>query len=82
MRVVLYSLAGGILLTLYSQIPDMLRYVFSLLALLLGIRFFRRFESKGPRIAFVLMLIFYYLIFNLMYVIAAQVYGWKNFLQP
>ncbi|OMF37513.1 hypothetical protein BK133_05515 [Paenibacillus sp. FSL H8-0548] len=58
-----YAFLTGLMLTVFSLIEEFYRYLFSLLALYLGIRFFRRFETLGLRIGyFVLSVIFYLLI--------------------
>lgn len=51
--IALYSIVIGTLLSVFVQIESMIRYVFSLLALYLIVRFFKRFETWGPRIAFI-----------------------------
>lgn len=62
--VVLYSLACGVLLSLFSVFTNLgfIRYVFSLVVLLLGIRFFKQYETLGARIAFVVLSIVLYLL--------------------
>lgn len=62
-----YSLACAILLTLFSNIQDMFKYVFSLGALFLGIRFFRQFEELRYRIWFFVIAVFFYFVFNVIY---------------
>ncbi|MEV5024873.1 hypothetical protein [Paenibacillus sp. LPE1-1-1.1] len=58
-----YTFSAGLMLTIFSLIEDFYRYLFSLLALYIGIRFFRRFETLGFRITFfVLSIVFYLLI--------------------
>jgi hypothetical protein len=58
-----YALAAGLLLALFSMLASIVKYVFSLLALYVGIRFFRRFDSIGFRIGFfALAIVFYFLI--------------------
>ncbi|MNI02530.1 hypothetical protein D3C73_554070 [compost metagenome] len=63
----LYSLACGILLSLYINIQDLIKFAFSLGALFLGIRFFRSNESLGMRIGFILTSIVLALFFSLVY---------------
>jgi hypothetical protein len=68
MRIVwllVYCILCGILLTLYSNIHDMSKFIFSLGAIYAGIRFFRRYESKGMRIWFIVLSVILYLVFNL-----------------
>lgn len=82
LRIVLYSIGCGIFLTLYSQVQDLLRYAFSLAALFTGIHFFRSFDALGSRIAFIALVVVWYFLFNIIYVMLAQIYGWKTFLGP
>lgn len=60
--VILYALMAGVSLALFANIPDLIKYVFSLLALYLGIRFFRRFETVGLRVTFIVLAIVFYFI--------------------
>lgn len=57
-----YTFLAGLLLAIFSMLTEIYKYVFSLLALYIGIRFFRRFESLGLRIAFFALAIFFYLV--------------------
>lgn len=57
----LYSFGAGLMLACFSMISDFYRYLFSLLALYIGIRFFRRFETLGMRITFFVVSIVFYL---------------------
>lgn len=59
--ILLYSVAVGALLTAFSYTPSILKYVFSLLALYLIIRFFRRFETWPVRILFIVQSVIMYL---------------------
>jgi len=60
--VFLYSLLAGISLSLFSSITQIHKYIFSLLALYIGIRFFKNFERLGLRITFFVLAIFFCLI--------------------
>lgn len=61
--VLLYALLAGGSLALFSLIPSFIKYIFSLLAVYIGIRFFRRFETIGLRITFIVLgLVMYFLI--------------------
>ncbi|SFL47576.1 hypothetical protein SAMN03159341_106248 [Paenibacillus sp. 1_12] len=61
--VVVYSLLCAILLSLFSQIQDLLKYLFSLGALYLGIQFFKKHDERWMRITFVILtIILYFLI--------------------
>ena len=56
----LYSFMAGLSLSLFTQIQDIFKYLFSLLAIYIGIRFFRRFESIWMRVAFIAVAIVFY----------------------
>ncbi|ALS27477.1 hypothetical protein ABEV74_00640 [Paenibacillus cisolokensis] len=58
--IALYSIVCGSLLAMFALTANLMRYVFSLLALYLGIRFFRRYERLAPRIWFIVLAIFWY----------------------
>ncbi|MFD0959391.1 hypothetical protein [Paenibacillus chungangensis] len=61
--VVLYAFLAGLALALFAQITPIIRYVFSLLALVIGIRFFRLYDTIGLRVAFIVTaIIFYFLV--------------------
>lgn len=62
-----YTFAAGLLIALFTVIEDFYRYLFSLLALYIGIRFFRRFETLGYRITFFVLSIVFFLIFSVFY---------------
>ncbi|WP_270171977.1 hypothetical protein [Paenibacillus sp. SYP-B4298] len=83
LAVVLYSLACGILLSLFSVFTNLgfIRYVFSLGVLLLGIRFFKQYESLGGRIAFVVMSIVFYLL-TVLIIVAYLYMAGVNLLPP
>ncbi|UJF35280.1 hypothetical protein [Paenibacillus hexagrammi] len=61
----IYSLMCGVLLTLYTNIHDMSKFLFSLGALYAGIRFFRRFEEKAHRIWFIVLSVVIYFMLSL-----------------
>ncbi|WP_138751673.1 hypothetical protein [Paenibacillus sinopodophylli] len=58
-----YSSAAGLMLTVFSLIEDLFRYLFALLALYIGILFFRKFEKLSLRITFFVLAIIIYLLF-------------------
>ncbi|MCU6708946.1 hypothetical protein M6D81_09460 [Paenibacillus sp. J5C_2022] len=61
--VVLYAFLAGFALALFAQITPIIRYAFSLLALVIGIRFFRLYDTIGLRVAFIVTaIIFYFLV--------------------
>ncbi len=45
--VVFYALLAGGSLVLYTLIASFIKYIFSLVTLYIGIRFFRKFETIG-----------------------------------
>ncbi|MCR2804924.1 hypothetical protein [Paenibacillus soyae] len=53
--VMLYSFLAGLSLSLFTQITGFTKYIFSLLAIYIAIRFFRRFETVGKRVLFVVL---------------------------
>ncbi|RJX40998.1 hypothetical protein D3P09_03000 [Paenibacillus pinisoli] len=60
--VMFYSLLTGICMALFTQIEGFVKFLFSLLALYIGIRYFRRFETVGMRVLYiVLALVFTFL---------------------
>ncbi|SDM95550.1 hypothetical protein SAMN04487897_101609 [Paenibacillus sp. yr247] len=61
----MYSVLCGVLLTCFSNIHDISKYIFSLGALYVGIRFFRRFEQVGYRVWFIIAAVLLYFIFSL-----------------
>lgn len=60
------------MLAIFSMLTEIYKYLFSLLALYIGIRFFRRFESLGLRIAFFVLAVFFYLVITV--VVQAVIY--------
>ncbi|TVY08751.1 hypothetical protein [Paenibacillus cremeus] len=64
-----FSLLCAGMLTLFSQIQDLLKYLFSLGALYVGIQFFKRYETRSMRIAFVVTTVLFYFIFAVFYAI-------------
>ncbi|MEK3884405.1 hypothetical protein [Paenibacillus sp. PL2-23] len=53
--VLLYSLGAGGSLAIFTQITGITKYIFSLLAIYIAILFFRRFETTGKRVLFVVL---------------------------
>lgn len=62
-----FSTVAAICMALFMQIPDFTKYLFSLLAIYIGIRFFRIYETVGYRIAFVVIAIVLSLLFSVIY---------------
>jgi len=74
-----YTFLAGLMLAIFSSMTEIYRYLFSLLALYIGIRFFRRFETIGLRITFFVLSIVFYLIIAV--VVAAYVFLKDNAVQ-
>lgn len=62
-----YSLLAGLSLAIFSNITQFHRYIFSLLALYIGIRFFKNFERLGFRIAFFVLAILFFFLTTIIY---------------
>ncbi|OPH53012.1 hypothetical protein BC351_32680 [Paenibacillus ferrarius] len=62
---IMYSVLCGILLTCFSNIQGVTKYIFSLGTLYVGIRFFRQFEQISFRVWFIVLTILLYFIFSL-----------------
>lgn len=75
-RVLLYGAAAALMLIGFTQIPSMIKYVLSLLTLLLCVRFFRVEESMGMRIGFGAAVLVLFVVFTGIYVGLALQYGW------
>jgi len=67
--IVLYSMAVGLLLVLFTSIAIIVRYVFSLGAIFIGIRFFSKFDKLSHRIWFIGLSIFFFIVFTVLSVI-------------
>lgn len=67
--VILYALMAGGSLAIFSTLTEFIKYIFSLLAIYIGIRFFRRFETIGLRISFVVLSIVMYFVVVIIIVI-------------
>lgn len=65
--VLLYAVAAAISLFLFTQIESMVKYLFSLLAIYMGIRFFRKFDTLGLRITFIVLAIVFYFLAAIIY---------------
>lgn len=74
--VLLYAVLTGISLSLFTQIEGFIKYVFSLLALYIGIRFFRRYETLGLRALYISLSIVLFLLSAV--IIAIIVYIQQN----
>ncbi|CDN44680.1 MULTISPECIES: hypothetical protein [Paenibacillus] len=58
----LYGIACGLLMTLFVMVPGVIRFVFSLVALWLGLRFFRAHETVWRRVGFVFVSILFFIL--------------------
>jgi hypothetical protein len=76
LAVVLYSLACAFCLAAFAMIPNILKYVFSLGAFFLGLRFFGTYETWGVRLALIGLSIVFFFVFIFIYTIFAAVNGW------
>ncbi|PZE22517.1 hypothetical protein CBW46_001660 [Paenibacillus xerothermodurans] len=68
-----YSVMCAVLLVLFSQIQDLFKYVFSIGALYFGVHFFKRHETRGMRIAFVVTTMVLYFMFALIYAVIVAI---------
>ena len=69
MWIVLYSMVVGLLLVLFTSISIIMRYVFSLGAIFIGIRFFSKFEKLSHRLWFIGLSILFFIFFTVLSVI-------------
>ncbi len=69
MWILLYSAAIGLLLMLFTSIQIIVRYVFSLGAIFVGIKFFGKFDKLSHRIWFIVLSLFFFMFFTLLSVI-------------
>ncbi|GGD64984.1 hypothetical protein [Paenibacillus nasutitermitis] len=78
--ILIYSLGAGLMLSLFSTFNSGFNIVFSLLALGIGILFFRKFPKIGSRIIFIVLSVFFFLLFVI--IIAVINYAKTNPIQP
>ncbi|WP_281887776.1 hypothetical protein [Paenibacillus sp. YYML68] len=64
-----YALLCGGLLFLFSIITELYKFIFSLLALYLGIRFLKATDSRGMKIAFFASAIGFYFVYTFFYAV-------------
>ncbi|WP_308634476.1 hypothetical protein [Paenibacillus silvisoli] len=69
----LYSLGCGLMLSIFPNVKTGVNFLFSILALVIGIFYFKRAASLRSRIAFVVMTLFFFLLFTV--VIAIILYA-------
>ncbi|WP_245946553.1 hypothetical protein [Paenibacillus cellulosilyticus] len=60
--VIVFSFVCGLCLSLFASIGGPIKYLFSLLALIVGIKMFGKLDRVGPRIWFVSLSIIWYLV--------------------
>ncbi len=65
--IALYATAAGLCLAFFTNITDFFRYAFSLLALFIGIRFFKNYDRLAYRIIFIVFAIIFFLLFTVVY---------------
>ncbi|RAP78129.1 hypothetical protein [Paenibacillus montanisoli] len=68
----LYSLGCGLMLAIFPNVKTGINFIFSILALVIGIFYFKRATSLRSRIVFVVMTLIFFLLFTV--VIAIVVY--------
>lgn len=78
LSLVLNSFACGLCLTAFSMVPGLIQYAFSLVAFLLGMRFFGIHDTWGMRIGLVVLSVVFFLLFLIIYTVLAQVNGWYH----
>lgn len=71
-----YGAACALLLAAFSMIQDFLRYLFSLGAFLLGLRFFGQYETWGMRLGLIGLTLVFYFLFVFLYTVIAYARGW------
>lgn len=71
--VMFYSLLAGICMALFTQIEGFVKFIFSLLALYIGVRYFRRFETVGMRVLFIVLT----LVFTFITILSIVVYTFQ-----
>ncbi|MFF2887964.1 hypothetical protein [Paenibacillus sp. NPDC057967] len=72
--VMFYSLLTGICMALFTQIDGFVKFLFSLLALYIGIRYFRRFETVGMRVLYIVLA----LVFTFITILSFVVYTFQQ----
>lgn len=65
--ITLHSLLAGVLLSLFAHTAQFHKYIFSLVALYIGIRFFKRFDKLSHRIIFIVLAIVIYFVCAIVY---------------
>ncbi|GAA3407043.1 hypothetical protein ACFFNY_00100 [Paenibacillus hodogayensis] len=74
LMLLLCSFVAGHLLLIFSwQDFSIFRYVYSLGALVVGIYFFKTYESKGLRISFILVALLFWVLLTVVYVVIGKI---------
>lgn len=60
--VIMFSFVCGLCLSMFATIPGPIKYLFSLLALIIGIKMFGKLDRVGPRVWFIILSIIWYLV--------------------
>lgn len=76
LAVMLYGFACAVLLAAFSMTPGMLKFVFSIGAFFLGLRFFNAHDTWGVRLAFIGTAVVLYFVCVVVYTILAYANGW------
>lgn len=76
LSVLLHGFACAVLLAAFSMTPGLLKFVFSILAFLLGVRFFGAHDTWGVRLAFIGTSLVLYFVCVILYTVLAYVNGW------
>jgi hypothetical protein len=74
--VVVFSFVCGLCLSLFASIGSPIKYIFSLLALIVGIKMFGKLDRVGSRVWFICLSIVWYLILTV--IIAFVIYIQEN----
>lgn len=75
--IILFSLLCGAMLIIFSIIQDFTKYIFSLVALYAGFKFFQKFDQLKHRIIFIVLSIVIYFVGFIIFVGFAVVYEWN-----
>ncbi|GIP32959.1 hypothetical protein [Paenibacillus sp. J2TS4] len=70
------SLAAGALMTVFVFMSGFYKHLFSLGAVLIGIYVFKTYETKGPKIAFIVLTLIFSFLLPPTYVLIAYANGW------
>ncbi|WP_166238099.1 hypothetical protein [Paenibacillus turpanensis] len=70
------ALVCALCLAVFSLLNDFSKYIFSLGAFFMGLRFFRNYDTWGVRWAFLGTTVALYFLLSIVYVAIAYVQGW------